>query len=272
MRITSVVTGLVCATLLTGCGSGTYESRMQQATIPYFKYRNEVDANLSAEWARDTLRFRVPKQFQEVLGGKPKDDERDPRQPEFLDADLPGLVAAWTAQIGIDTPVEPRQPGEEPRAAPLQRPTVQSYVYLLWNRAVKGSQGENFDLVVVNRILGGLGQSRFTSEGLASATNSKLVGVGDFKVEKRISQVGFRTEEIVDGVPMDIIVAFYQQRSDQVAMVYVVPQTANFSESIPKRIDLSIESLRVESMAAPVGVTPAGGEPAAPEGGGGPAF
>jgi hypothetical protein len=84
------------AVLVLGCGSQSYEARLQE-TNRYFKYREKLDKALEKR-AFDQLGvvLRIPKGFTEIPGPSAEDDaDHDPRQPTFFRNDLPGLIAAW---------------------------------------------------------------------------------------------------------------------------------------------------------------------------------
>jgi len=91
------------AGLLAGCGSSTYQGRLNQ-TAQYFEYRQKVDDVLQPiAWREYGIEFRVPKGFEEL----PKPTEEFPddhRQPPFLTQPLPGLVGAWRSDVRVEIP------------------------------------------------------------------------------------------------------------------------------------------------------------------------
>lgn len=96
---------LTCA-----CGRATYERRLED-TKDFAAYRKTLDENLADEWKGQGVRIRVPSQFERL--GDPKQETAenggngsqenppDPRQPDFLKVPLPGLVAAWKAEVEV---------------------------------------------------------------------------------------------------------------------------------------------------------------------------
>jgi len=64
---------VVCVTLVVaaGCGRETYERRLEESKH-YFTYLDKLNQNLAAPWAGRGIKLRVPKQFQEIAGPKPK--------------------------------------------------------------------------------------------------------------------------------------------------------------------------------------------------------
>jgi len=92
-----------------GCGLDTYEQRLAE-TNDYFKYVNKLDTYLSdGTWSNDAygIKLRLPKGFVPLPGPAPPAEGEeteapvvDPRQPNFLGVDLPGLIEAFRAENG----------------------------------------------------------------------------------------------------------------------------------------------------------------------------
>jgi hypothetical protein len=100
--LTRILTGLLAATFVCGCGSQTYEERLEQSK-KYFEYRQGVDAVLQKRWWQADgfgLQFRPPKDFVEIPG--PAEGEAENRQPPFLPRPLRGLIGAWEATVSVD--------------------------------------------------------------------------------------------------------------------------------------------------------------------------
>ncbi|MEZ5942863.1 MAG: hypothetical protein R3C18_15835 [Planctomycetaceae bacterium] len=99
------------ATAVGGCGSEEYEARLDRSKKLY-EYMQELDQGLEVQpWIRGDLgiSMRTPKPFKQPLAapapvldedGNPLPIINDPRQPDVLGRDLPGLVDAWTGQLG----------------------------------------------------------------------------------------------------------------------------------------------------------------------------
>ena len=93
------------ASLAAGCGYDGYERDFAENTLPYFELRRELDGALSAPWERSGISLRVPQGYRfvspppeptkEELEDEYYQPPADPRQPEYLVDDLPGLKAAW---------------------------------------------------------------------------------------------------------------------------------------------------------------------------------
>ena len=105
----SPILPLACGALI-GCGYDEYERDFAANTLPYFELRRELDATLATPWNGPGVSLRVPQGFDLVSPPSPPTEEeladefyqppRDPRQPEYLRDDLPGLKAAWRGPGG----------------------------------------------------------------------------------------------------------------------------------------------------------------------------
>lgn len=96
--------------IVAGCGSAEYEARLQR-TQALYEYLAELDrALVSPAWNRSDvgLAMRLPIPFSKPLAapvpekdaeGNPLPITDDPRQPDVLGVDLPGLVDAWQGSV-----------------------------------------------------------------------------------------------------------------------------------------------------------------------------
>src|SRR5690606_11440652 len=102
---------LILGILLSGCGTKTYEDRLK-LTETYYDYIERLNRNLGPQFNDSGIQFRVPVQFQQIPApvrkskaategadeaAEDEEDQIDPRQPEHLGFQLPGLIAAWKA-------------------------------------------------------------------------------------------------------------------------------------------------------------------------------
>ena len=107
IELTRVLAALVVLTVVCGCGSQTYEQRLDESR-KYFTYREKVDSALEKRWWQSGnfgLRFRPPKGFVEIPA--PAEEEADLRQPTFLPRALPGLLGAWETTVPVQIEEEP---------------------------------------------------------------------------------------------------------------------------------------------------------------------
>ena len=99
--------------LCMGCGHAAYEERLSQ-TIDFYTYLNEINQKLaSPAWQRTDvgMAMRVPLPFRAPMAGPEvvTDDEGnqyfgpDPRQPDVLGSDLPGIVEGFQAPIPVQS-------------------------------------------------------------------------------------------------------------------------------------------------------------------------
>lgn len=98
---------LWCWLLLPGCGVDQYETRLAE-TNAFFQYRQYLDKALqSPAWSGpNTISMRIPRGFQLMPPPPPAKEGEEPqpdtRQPTYLGLQLPGLVAAWQANLPAD--------------------------------------------------------------------------------------------------------------------------------------------------------------------------
>lgn len=96
-----------------GCGHAAYEERLSQ-TVDFYSYLNEINEKLaSPAWQRTDvgMAMRVPLPFRAPMAGPEvvTDDEGnnyfgpDPRQPDVLGSDVPGIVEAFQAPIPVES-------------------------------------------------------------------------------------------------------------------------------------------------------------------------
>ncbi len=92
---------------VTGCGQQVYEQRLAE-TSALFAHLQLLGEHLSGEWTDSVAAVRLPKQYQQIAapappppGSTPGTAVLDPRQPDFVNVELPGLRAAFQAQFGV---------------------------------------------------------------------------------------------------------------------------------------------------------------------------
>ena len=82
-----------------GCGRAAYEERLTR-TADYFAHVAKLNANLNAADRHGGVAIRVPEQFGPVA--EDESTEYSELQPYYIAAELPGVVAAYDASIGVD--------------------------------------------------------------------------------------------------------------------------------------------------------------------------
>jgi hypothetical protein len=226
--------------LATGCGARTYESRIALNSVPFFGYLQDLNANLGGETRKRDVRFRLPATFTEIPAPKPKKSgesaARDPRLPPGLSGDLPGLVAGFRGKMKAED------------AGGKTRETT-AYAYVLTNRFLLASRDASakpskYDQLLLNTIAAGLGQPAQPNW----TPKPYPVGGKDFEPSFRYDTVAFDTD--TGGVPMRYEVYLRSKPPLIAAVVFVVPKNPAREEQLKKRIDLALQTLRIEGGTA----------------------
>ncbi|MEM7810614.1 MAG: hypothetical protein AAF532_03925 [Planctomycetota bacterium] len=249
-RLFAVSAVLSCAA---GCGSELYSERFEDNTVAYFRHSAEVAAALGQEAVAPAAAFRPPTQFQLVRGKRNKEGE-DTRQPYFLRLPLPGLVNAWQAEVRINPIAAPEPaPGGNPAPPPLGL----AHCFLLAEAAMKDSSlgpDARFDLLVVNRILGGLGLSALSSREVGDGLRRTPYGYGRFGRDLQYDVFRFDTDRVERGTNTTVVINICRSRPKEAAVIFVYPTEIARGELFNDRLPLSLASLKVtgdRSAAAP---------------------
>ena len=94
---------IVCG-VIAGCGLQNYEKRLEE-TSKYYTYLAKIDSNLAPPWKDGPIdELRVPLQFKAIRKPAPvknaegeMEEPPDPRQPNYIALELPGMLGAWEA-------------------------------------------------------------------------------------------------------------------------------------------------------------------------------
>jgi hypothetical protein len=239
--------GVVGMFAIPGCGLETYEQRLAE-TNDYFKYVNKLDTYLSdVTWSNPAygVELRYPKGFVEMAGPAPPAEGEDPaspvvdpRQPNVLGIDLPGLIAAFRADDGQDV----------------------SLLYILGNheriliRAANDGVGDDpatfltdLELLLQNAI----GVTVPEQPGSGSRDNEKYTETiprdGKYAHQKDFTAISFLQPEPPEGsastLQLRLQLYEYQAGSMQVAVLMIYPTT---NRNDPREaLKLALETLRV---------------------------
>jgi hypothetical protein len=244
---------LVLATalaVLSGCGSATYEDRLQQ-TRDLYEYLHLVETHLaSPAWNRSEfgLAMRVPKPFGRPMEGPEvtiDEDENeirgpDPRHPDILGIDLPGLIEGWSAELPGDD--------ESPVAARF---------YVMSNH-------ERF----LTRDDGGLPPDEFHADLERLLMNAFQVAIPDGEAARPADNARFRHQVPARGsqharytTPKDYIAIrfvpnepiggeslqglLYQRREGNVQAAILILAPTSLSATFRQRIDLALQTFQV---------------------------
>lgn len=268
---------LVCGVLLpllTGCYEARYEQRLK-VTEQLYHHFDVINRNLGPAWQSPSgLRFRsdagtggVPKQFTEIPGppppeideqGKPiipKKPPPDPRQPDYLKIELPGMQGAWEAQLKVV--------GEQ------DTPPLLGFIYVLSNidqfmvpeDATNRPDPAKFQEKFVQDLSRNLGLKVKEEDWVDEVfpLNFDLVSKVRYQVLK------LNPEKPIADAKMTFSL-YLNTTADgvQTFVMFVLPEGVAPDEHLLERIPLCLETLRVPAAGNPnaVPAAAAGGQPA----------
>jgi hypothetical protein len=261
--------------LLTGCYEARYEQRLK-TTEQLYHHFELLDRNLSAAWESPTgLKFRteagrggVPKQFTEIPGppppevdeqGKPiipKKPPPDPRQPDYLKIELPGMQGAWEANLKIS--------GEQ------EAPPMLGFIYVLSNIG---------QFVVPEETTNRPDPAKFQEKFVQDLSRNLGVKVKEEDWVDEVYPLGFELvpkvkyqvlklnpEKPIADAKMTFSLYLNTTPDDvQTFVMFVLPEGVSPDEHLPERISLCLETLRVPpapaagSTPTPAATAPSGG-------------
>lgn len=237
--------------LCSACGQAKYEERLQ-ATAEFYEYMGAVEANLSSPiWERADLGmkmrlpipFRVPMPGPELLTDAEGNQYfgPDPRQPDVLGGDLPGIVEAWQATL-------PGESGEP----------VDSRIYVLTNhsrfRLVDGAIIEEpmeFLADLEAQLSAVFGVFVADEEANQVADNMRFALTvpaprsvsAKYITPKQYTAIRFVSEEPVNG--QQIQAMLYSQQAGDIQAAVLILGPRSFSSQFRQRIDLALQTFSV---------------------------
>ncbi len=232
---------------IAGCGADVYEARIDGNAVPFFAYQRDLDSGLGSRWRKGDVGIRLPNEFKEVPAPKKKPGSaapgRDPRLPPGFDIELPGLLGGFRGTVKA----EPTggKPGEVPVFA-----FVLSNRYLLASKEPTAKPQE-YDKTLVNTVTAGLQNGTAPSLRQYPFTGSLGPGQLAFAPTHRIDQTSLETT--IGAAAMRYEIYIRRDPPLQAAVIFVVPKEAARDENLKKRIDLSLQTLRVEAVTASAG-------------------
>ncbi|HID24369.1 MAG TPA: hypothetical protein EYP14_18495 [Planctomycetaceae bacterium] len=236
---------VLCAALM-GCGAETYERRLEE-TRKYFEYLQNVNQALSpAPWSEMGIELRVPKQFEMIpppTGAtdpdglpQPASPASDPRQPRFLEVELPGLLGAWRATVPVDTDRETRD--------------LPAFLYVcsnhfLWLQREKNPDVDplSFDVEFGRRLAPVVGVSPPSSDYDWEWTEEKIPKPGSYAPSKLFDTITF--EVVTKGVKYDLMLFRHHAQDIHVILMYLVPEDIAPQVRLRRAIEYSLHSLKV---------------------------
>ncbi len=238
---------LAAVAILNGCGTETYEQRLNE-TAQYFTYVDARNQALAANWSSPTVKMRPPIEFKQLKApqaapaktseeSEPSDPEPtqtvDPRQPDYLDLVLPGLEGAWRVEVPVDVDNE-----TEERPAYLY---VLSNHYLLQEKRM--DEALNFFTDVNSQLAGAFNQFLNTEE---FTTEKYPPGKG--YSEPQSFQVGtFDPENPIGGIPYQLKIYLQELGNNQVVILLLIPKNIARESKLKEHIDYSLETFSLSS-------------------------
>ncbi len=238
---------LTAALFLNGCGSETYEQRLDE-TAKYWAYVDLRNQALSNNWSSPTVNLRAPIEFElinapvsapvanpeETESANPEPEETiDPRQPDYIDLVLPGLEGAWRVEVPVD----------------LENETVDlpGYLYVLSNHTLLKEkmmdEAFGFHDEVNNQIAGAF---------------DEFLNMEDFKTEKYPKGRGysnpksylvgtFEPETEINGALYQFKLYLAESGNNKVVILLALPKNISRGSKLDEHMDYSLETVEIVS-------------------------
>jgi hypothetical protein len=257
---------LISAGAIFGCGASTYEARLSE-TKGYYGFLQDYNAHLEKPF-RDSntgIEIRVPKKMKPLPApAAPSEGDpnpKDPRQPDYLELQFPGIVGAWAL------PTSATVNGEATAAT--------AYFYVLSNIDLLRQQKPPFPAAefydeVIERVTKAIkiplpAQNAWATE--AYPRNATYMKPKDFH------KIILTPAEPINGVPMEFYIFEYRQDQNptKVSVIAVLPVGINPKDGVHEALPFSLGTLNVPATPpAPAASAPSGspGTPAKKGGGG----
>lgn len=241
-----------------GCGAELYEQRLEN-TRRLFQHMELLDSHLSGEWIDGScgVRIRPPRQFQLVPppappkkkaensdAEPPESIEVDPRQPPYLNVELPGLRAAFVADMGAV------QDGRQLNTS--------AYMYVLTNHVIGKNGPGDSTARFAEHLVTMLGEALHVDvkpEGWQNVTipSRSDTFVNPLNYREMVLNPADPVLPIKDGhdrLPTKFAAYAYKQGEVQVVVLFVIPRDYNSDEQLDKRVPLCLETLVVDGDSA----------------------
>ena len=256
-----------------GCGSKTYEDRLT-LTQSYFDFIERLNRNLSPQFSLSGTSLRVPIQFQEITAPprRPREQEGeeqvDPRQPDYLRFQLPGMLGAWKTDLNTVS------------SGDGSTSTQTGYLYLLGNyndwmtfktpkeKADPTKFHENLITVLSSGLRINIDpRARASSSDRVNKWSSEIVPTPrdeQFVARKEFTTITLVPEEIDELRGKEFRLYLYQNGDMKIALLYVLPQNIGGGENLEDLILLSLPTVNVspeKPRAVPGGTSGAAPKP-----------
>ena len=252
--------GLVLVLTITGCGLEVYEQRLA-ATQRYYSYLDRIDQNLAPAWRNPPIdEIRVPKNFKEIPAPQPEKNPDgslevsaiDPRQPDYLNFTVEGLLAAWRSDVEVFVD-----------GARLTKP---AYLYAASNSALfLADQIEGATKFSTNFVINSAAALQAPIPDPKNHGRLELPKGDDKFVQKQsFDHVILNSELPIHDSRYTFEIYSTQQADNQVVVMLVVPVGMEPSSKISERMQLTLESLKVSAQRPQAKQAGAAGAPAGP--------
>gem|GEM_PF-595327 len=244
-----------------GCGLETYEQRLE-ATRAYYAYLDKLDQNLANSWRSSPVDdLRVPKNFKELPAPVPTKNpdgslefpDVDPRQPDFANLTIEGLIGAWRADVDV--------------LVNNERVSRPAYLYAASNSplylAGQAEDAVNFTKNFIPNL-----------ETALQATGKPELAAVFPKGHQFVPRQTFEVLLLNSDLPIhnsrySFETYSTQQGDNQVVLLLAVPAGMEPQSKVPERMQMTLESLKLSNQRPQVkaaGAAPAAGTPASPSG------
>lgn len=233
--------------VLAGCGSAKYEERLG-ATVKMFDHMHRLDKELKKPFRdkESKIQYRPPRNFKLIPAPKPIHDEEgnliypelDERQPIFLEEDLPGMIASWSADVTADLD------GESVSA--------EAHIYLISNLshlAEPGTASYTMDVLeILSRELGiEIAEGSLQEELYPGKSSQGFVKQVAYKVRTIIPA------QLIDGVEAEFTIYLHRNGDSQIFLLTAIPKDVNRRDDLMTRLDLSLQTLKTGASSSSSG-------------------
>ncbi|MFK7777940.1 MAG: hypothetical protein QM501_07415 [Gimesia sp.] len=233
--------------ILNGCGSETYEQRLNE-TAKYFSYVDIRDQALAKSWSSPTVSLRAPVEFEQINAPNAAPAENseeteavdpepteiiDPRQPDYVDLELPGLEGAWRVEVPVD---------QENTTVDLP-----AYLYVLSNHYLLKEKLTDEALEFHDEVNNQLASAFEHFLNIDEFTTEKYPQKKGYSVPKSFLVGSFVPETEINGVPYQIQLYLAESGNNKVALLLVVPKNISGGSKLSKHMDFSLETVEIVS-------------------------
>lgn len=218
-----------------GCGYSEYEMRLNESK-KYYAYLEKVEQSLAPKWVLpgNLMELRVPRQFTLIpppAAAAPGEEnaERpiDPRQPDYVNLQFPGLFGAWEATFKV----------VKTDGTPDER---KGYIYVLsnyWEFAGENAVDAGEFVNTIRDLLAD--KLKMAVADVRQEAYPKLPGSYHSQIPYDVCS--FRGKEI-DGVNYTFDVYARSQGSIIGIVITALPETLDSQQKVSERIPLMLET------------------------------